>query len=74
MAQELFRGYTRETGIPKCTIKVDLHKAFDSISWDFIMNMLEKMEFPIRVRNWIYSCISTPSYSVKINGSLRGFF
>lgn len=31
MAQELFRGYTRETGSPKCALKIDLHKAFDSI-------------------------------------------
>lgn len=26
MAQELFRGYSRETGVPKCALKIDLHK------------------------------------------------
>lgn len=31
MAQELFRGYTRETGASKCALKIYLHKAFDSL-------------------------------------------
>ncbi|XP_074336371.1 uncharacterized protein LOC141673521 [Apium graveolens] len=32
LAQELFRGYNRVTGLPKCALKIDLHKAFDSLS------------------------------------------
>lgn len=36
MARELFCGYTRDTGMDKCAMKIDLHKAFDSLNWDFI--------------------------------------
>lgn len=43
LAQELFRGYTREAGVPKCALKIDLHKAFDSIGWEFIRQILFKM-------------------------------
>lgn len=32
MAQELLQGYGRETESAKCALKIDLHKAFDSIS------------------------------------------
>lgn len=39
MAQKLFRGYTRDT-CAKLAFKVDLHKAFDSLSWEFIMAAL----------------------------------
>ncbi|XP_074346233.1 uncharacterized protein LOC141685005 [Apium graveolens] len=74
MAQELFRGYGRATGIPKCSIKIDLRKAFDSIDWSFIMAVLAKYNFPINFISWIEACITTTFYSVKINGALSGFF
>lgn len=43
LAQELFRGYGRETGVSKCSFKVDLHKAFDSIDWDFVLTTLKAL-------------------------------
>lgn len=74
MDHELFRGYNRKTGSPKCALKVDLHNAFDSISWAFIMKTLEKMNFPQQFRSWIYACISISHFSVKVNGALLGYF
>lgn len=74
MAQELFRGYSRENGVAKCAIKIDLHKAFDSLSWEFIISVLHRMNFPIRFVGWIKDCITSPRYSIKINGVLEGFF
>ena len=32
VANEVVRGYYRADNSPRCTIKVDLHKGFDSIS------------------------------------------
>lgn len=74
MAQELFRGYKRDSGLPKCGLKLDLRKAFDSIDWGFIMEALHKLNFPWKFMNWIYACISTATFSVKVNGALCGFF
>ncbi|KAL0378724.1 UNVERIFIED_CONTAM: hypothetical protein Sradi_3177900 [Sesamum radiatum] len=34
LAQEMVRQYTRKRISPRCTINVDLRKAFDSVSWD----------------------------------------
>ena len=73
MAEEHFRGYARETEVPKCTLKIYLYKAFDSISWEFLMCALQKIHFPTTYINWIYACISTPMYSIKVNGILKGF-
>ncbi|XP_074323233.1 uncharacterized protein LOC141660169 [Apium graveolens] len=42
MAQELFHGYTRVSGVPKCALKIDLHKAFDFLDWDFLMEAMHK--------------------------------
>jgi len=36
LAQELLRKHARKRISPRCLIKVDLHKAYDSISWQFL--------------------------------------
>ena len=74
MAQELFRGYNRDLGIAKCALKLDLHKAFDFVHWDFITALLHKMNFPSVFVNWIRVCISNTMFSVKINGVIFGYF
>ena len=74
LAQELFRGYDRETGTSKCAFKLDLHKAFDSVDWRFIIALLVKFKFPPIFMNWIKTCISTTMFSVKTNGVISGYF
>ncbi|KAK1299121.1 hypothetical protein QJS10_CPB14g01336 [Acorus calamus] len=55
-------------------VKVDLRKAFDSVRWDFLENVLVGMNFPsLRIR-WVMQCVRTASYSVLVNGSPQGFF
>lgn len=36
LAQELLRQYTRKRISPRCMIKVDLQKAYDTVSWEFL--------------------------------------
>ena len=74
LAQELFRGYGRETGFPKCALKLDLNKAFDSINWNFLLDCLHFMNFPPKFITWIRGCVCTTQFSVKLNGSSVGFF
>lgn len=50
-------------------MKLDFHKAYDTISWDFIDQVLELMCFGIKWRQWTKSCITTASISILINGS-----
>ncbi|KAL8109505.1 hypothetical protein AgCh_025564 [Apium graveolens] len=74
LAQELFIGYQRQSGVPRCALKIDLHKAFDSITWDFIFDALNKMRFPDKFVQWLRACVTMPRFSVKINGALTGYF
>ncbi|XP_050211813.1 uncharacterized protein LOC126661972 [Mercurialis annua] len=46
LARELVTNYHRNTGSPRCLLKIDLKKAYDSISWDFIEEMLIGLKFP----------------------------
>lgn len=71
--QELTKRFKRKGGKPKCLIKIDLRKAYDSISWAFIEEMPSALQFPKKYINWVMACITTP-YSLMINGDLCGFF
>ena len=74
LLQELLRQYGRKRASPRCILNVDLRKAFDSIEWDFLCEMLSALHFPPRFIGWIMECISTTTYSVSYNGSMHGFF
>ena len=54
--------------------KLDIEKAYDSISWEFLYQAMGKMGFGSRWMSWIKWCISTASFSILINGSPVGFF
>ncbi|XP_057485860.1 uncharacterized protein LOC130772139 [Actinidia eriantha] len=72
--KELLRHYSRKKSSPKCTFNVDLRKAFDSVDWNFIKDMLIAQHFPSSFISWIMTCIEFTSYSISYNGSLHGFF
>ena len=74
LAQELLRNYHKNDGAPRCAIKVDIMKAFDSLDWGFLLDALEAFNFPEKLRKWIHSCITSPSFSININGGLVGYF
>ncbi|CAH9115366.1 unnamed protein product [Cuscuta europaea] len=74
LAQELVRGYMRKRISPRCMIKVDLRKAYDTISWDFLQNALQGLGFPEKFIAWIMECVTTASFSVSLNGLLYGHF
>ncbi|XP_050217747.1 uncharacterized protein LOC126668601 [Mercurialis annua] len=50
-------------------IKLDFHKAFDSVSWLFILKILEEMHFDTTWIQWIKSLLGSSQLSVLINGS-----
>jgi hypothetical protein len=49
--------------------KVDFEKAYDSVDWDYLDDVMGKMAFPVLWRKWIRECVRTATASVLVNGS-----
>lgn len=73
-AQEIIRNYDKPKGIARCTLKVISMKSFDSVDWRFLLNFMEALVFPIVFIRLIEVCISTPRFSIRLNGISEGFF
>eukprot|EP00253_Pinus_taeda_P024332 PITA_24332 len=55
-------------------LKIDLSKAFDRVSWLYIKMLLIHLGFPLNYITWTMAYITTPTFSVLINGSTSHFF
>ena len=60
ITQDLMLNYHRDTGPPRCALKVDIMKAYDTVSWGCIMNILSRMGTPTHLWRCIKACITTP--------------
>ncbi|XP_021744396.1 uncharacterized protein LOC110710412 [Chenopodium quinoa] len=76
---------TRLTVIPKAEVSpswsnfsysISFHsrKAYDFVQWDFLKEMLESLHFPDQFISWIMACVTTPSFTLFVNGQNHGFF
>jgi hypothetical protein len=53
---------------PGVLIKLDLARAFDSLSWAFLFEVLQRLGFPTRVLRWIAIALRTATTRVTVNG------
>ena len=54
------------------TLKLDVSKAYDRVEWNFLRGMMVKLGFPEEWIDRVMSCVTTPSFSVRINGKAYG--
>ncbi|GJS13862.1 RNA-directed DNA polymerase, eukaryota, reverse transcriptase zinc-binding domain protein [Tanacetum coccineum] len=63
LAQELMRGYNRKNGPKRCAMQIDIQKAYDTVSWRFLEDVLMKFAFPAKMGSQERgSYISLPFY------------
>ncbi|XP_074318405.1 uncharacterized protein LOC141655213 [Silene latifolia] len=51
--QDIIRMYEKQVVSPRCMIKMDLQKAYDTIEWKFLDQMMQALKFPNIFRGWI---------------------
>ncbi|GKD36616.1 RNA-directed DNA polymerase, eukaryota, reverse transcriptase zinc-binding domain protein [Tanacetum coccineum] len=71
ITQELLRGYNRMQGSKRCAMKIDIQKAYDTVSWKNFEDVLGKVGFHKAMINWFMTCISTASFSICVNGKAK---
>lgn len=74
LASELVHGYHKNKGPKRITIKVDIAKAFDMLSWEFLFSCLDSMQIPHHFLSQLKACICTTSFMVWYNGTVNGYF
>ncbi|CAN1164551.1 Transposon TX1 uncharacterized 149 kDa protein [Linum perenne] len=66
--------HAKRSGKGMMVLKNDLAKAYDKVRWDFVVDTLRAMNFPEKMINIIFHCMSTTSCQVQWNGGLSESF
>ena len=61
--------WVKEKKMKAVLLKLDFHKAYDTIRWSFIDRVLELMGFGTKWHGWMAQCISSASMSMLISWS-----
>ncbi|XP_039048586.1 uncharacterized protein LOC120189350 [Hibiscus syriacus] len=59
----------RKRGLKGVVFKVDFMRAYDSVDWKILIQIMSKMGFGEKWRSWMFQCMSTAEISVLLNGS-----
>ncbi|CAL1357332.1 unnamed protein product [Linum trigynum] len=74
LAHEMVRLYNRKAISPRCALKVDVMKAFDSVDWGYLRTVMQAMKIADQFIKWIDICLQSTKLSVCFNGGLCGNF
>lgn len=55
-------------------IRLDIAKAFDTLSWDFLLSVLNQFGFNNTFVNWIRILLNSAHLSILVNGTPKGYF
>jgi hypothetical protein len=57
-----------------CAVKLDMHKAYDRVEWDFLRRMMSKLGFHSQWIDLVMACVTSVSYSIRFNSQMTDSF
>jgi hypothetical protein len=57
-----------------CAIKLDMAKAYDRVEWQYLDTVMAALGFSNRWRDLVIKCVTSVSFSVRVNGQLSPVF
>ncbi|XP_062085381.1 uncharacterized protein LOC133791470 [Humulus lupulus] len=72
--QDILKNYRMKNTSPRCTIKIDISKAYDTVDWQFVEDLLNALNFPGKFVQLVMNCIKSTTYSLLMNGRVQGGF
>lgn len=60
--------------VPALFLKLDIAKAFDSVRWDYLLEVLEQLGFGPKWRYWVLTLLSSATTSVLLNDARGRWF
>ncbi|XP_074317909.1 uncharacterized protein LOC141654182 [Silene latifolia] len=60
--------------LPGCLFKIDLQKAYNTVEWDFVEQMLHGLKFPPHFTQLVMQCVRSTSFTLSLNGNNFGYF
>jgi hypothetical protein len=73
LAQECMHS-AKTKKLKSLILKLDLRKAYDRVSWNFLRLMLIQIGLKWEVAQWIMGCVTSANFVVLVNGSPTEFF
>ncbi|GJR15370.1 RNA-directed DNA polymerase, eukaryota, reverse transcriptase zinc-binding domain protein [Tanacetum coccineum] len=71
---EFLKGYNCDNGPKRCSFKIDIQKAYDTVCWRFTEDILRRFGFPERMVMWIMTCVASTKFTICVNGERYGYF
>lgn len=56
------------------SIKADMEKAYDRVEWSFVLKVMENFGFSPKWLSWMNLYLSSPQFSILLNGGPYGDF
>lgn len=73
MVKEIIHSMKNKKGIKGfVAIKIDLHKAYDRINWQVLLQILDAYDFCEKFKLLVYRCLSSGNLKLLFNGSHFG--
>lgn len=74
LAVREFLGFCTKRKLPVILYKVDFHKAFNTVDWCFLINLLIEQGFPPIWTSTIINIMRSTYLTIKVNGSQTRYF